>query len=156
MSLFLLLARHSNGADTHWVQASLTVWLYPDLMSELETAIKANLVTYYQMMLKNTYLGVNRPCQRQSAVATKVGFNFGRLDLGVAPGSKTKNGPRKSLPTAFPPLRRGRTCKVLARTRMRTRRTAQVQGKKLASMKVLGLDTHLCHVDLDLSSGRVG
>jgi mitosis inhibitor protein kinase SWE1 len=46
--------------------------------------------------------GRNRPWQ--SAVATKVGFNFGGLDLGAAPGVKMKNGPRKSLPVAFPPL----------------------------------------------------
>ena len=52
--------------------------------------------------LKNAYLGGNRPWQ--SAVAAKVGFNFGGLDLGPAPGGKTKNGPRKSLPAAFPPL----------------------------------------------------
>ncbi|KAF8441622.1 hypothetical protein L210DRAFT_3399167 [Boletus edulis BED1] len=52
--------------------------------------------------LKSAYLGGNRPWQ--SAVAAKVGFNFGGLDLGVAPGGKMKNGPRKSLPAAFPPL----------------------------------------------------
>ena len=52
--------------------------------------------------LKNAHLGGNRPWQ--SAVAAKVGFNFGGLDLGAAPGGKTKNGPRKSLPAAFPPL----------------------------------------------------
>ncbi|KAF8555319.1 hypothetical protein OG21DRAFT_1521869 [Imleria badia] len=52
--------------------------------------------------LKNAYLGGNRPWQ--SAVATKVGFNFGGLDLRAAPGVKMKNGPRKSLPAAFPPL----------------------------------------------------
>ena len=50
--------------------------------------------------LKNAYLGGNRPWQ--SAVASKVGFNFGGLDLGAAPGGKMKNGPRKSLPAAFP------------------------------------------------------
>ncbi|KAF8452168.1 hypothetical protein L210DRAFT_3660183 [Boletus edulis BED1] len=42
--------------------------------------------------------------QWQSAVAAKVGFNFGGLDLGVVPGGKMKNGPRKSLPAAFPLL----------------------------------------------------
>lgn len=52
--------------------------------------------------LKNAYLGGNRPWQ--SAVAAKVGFNFGGLDLGAAPAGKIKNGPRKSLPAAFPPL----------------------------------------------------
>lgn len=52
--------------------------------------------------LKNSHLGGNRPWQ--SAVAAKVGFNFGGLDLGAAPGGKMKNGPRKSLPAAFPPL----------------------------------------------------
>ncbi|KIJ67624.1 hypothetical protein HYDPIDRAFT_174044 [Hydnomerulius pinastri MD-312] len=52
--------------------------------------------------LKNTYLGGTRPWQ--SAVAAKVGFNFGGLDLGAAPAGKIKNGPRKSLPAAFPPL----------------------------------------------------
>lgn len=51
---------------------------------------------------KNAHLGGNRPWQ--SAVAAKVGFNFGGLDLGAAPGGKTKNRPRKSLPAAFPPL----------------------------------------------------
>ena len=50
--------------------------------------------------LKNAYLGGNRPWQ--SAVASKVGFNFGGLDLGAAPIGKIKNGPRKSLPAAFP------------------------------------------------------
>ncbi|KAF9222710.1 hypothetical protein BS17DRAFT_708453 [Gyrodon lividus] len=52
--------------------------------------------------LKNTYLGGNRPWQ--SAVAAKVGFNFGGLDLEAAPAGKMKSGPRKSLPAAFPPL----------------------------------------------------
>ncbi|KAH0827406.1 hypothetical protein J3R83DRAFT_4062 [Lanmaoa asiatica] len=52
--------------------------------------------------LKNAYLGGNRPWQ--SAVAAKVGFNFGGLDLGPVPAGKMKNGPRKSLPAAFPPL----------------------------------------------------
>ena len=52
--------------------------------------------------LKNAYLGGNRPWQ--SAVAAKVGFNYGGLDLGTAPAGKMKNGPRKSLPAAFPPL----------------------------------------------------
>ena len=51
---------------------------------------------------KNTYLGGNRPWQ--SAVAPKVGFDFGGFDLGAAPAGKIKNGPRKSLPAAFPPL----------------------------------------------------
>ncbi|KAG9316277.1 hypothetical protein JVU11DRAFT_2307 [Chiua virens] len=52
--------------------------------------------------LKNAHFGGNRPWQ--SAVASKVGFNFGGLDLGTAPVSKMKNGPRKSLPAAFPSL----------------------------------------------------
>ncbi|KAF9232741.1 hypothetical protein BU15DRAFT_90586 [Melanogaster broomeanus] len=52
--------------------------------------------------LKNTYLGGNRPWQ--SAVAAKVGFNFGESDFAEAPACKMKNGPRKSLPAAFPPL----------------------------------------------------
>lgn len=52
--------------------------------------------------LKNAYLGGNRPWQ--SAMAAKVGFNYGGLDLGAAPAGKMKNGPRKSLPAAFPPL----------------------------------------------------
>lgn len=52
--------------------------------------------------LKNAYLGGNRPWQ--SAVAAKVGFNFGGVDLGTAPAGKIKNGPRKSLPAAFPLL----------------------------------------------------
>ncbi|KIJ19055.1 hypothetical protein PAXINDRAFT_8404 [Paxillus involutus ATCC 200175] len=52
--------------------------------------------------LKNTYLGGNRPWQ--SAVAAKVGFDFGGLDLAAVPVGKMKNGPRKSLPAAFPPL----------------------------------------------------
>ncbi|KAF8127385.1 hypothetical protein EV363DRAFT_1452302 [Boletus edulis] len=34
----------------------------------------------------------------------KIGFNFGGLDLGVVPGGKMKNRPRKSLPAAFPLL----------------------------------------------------
>jgi mitosis inhibitor protein kinase SWE1 len=52
--------------------------------------------------LKNAHLGGNRPWQ--SAVANRVGFNFGGLDLGAAPAGKMKNGPRKSLPAAFPAL----------------------------------------------------
>ncbi|KAH7888468.1 hypothetical protein F5I97DRAFT_1803764 [Phlebopus sp. FC_14] len=58
---------------------------------------------------KTSYLAGDRPWQ--SAVAAKVGFNG--LDLGTAPVGKAKNGPRKSLPAAFPPLgarmRKGKT-----------------------------------------------
>ena len=52
--------------------------------------------------LKNAYLGGNRPWQ--SAVAAKVGFDYAGFDLGAAPAGKMKNGPRKSLPAAFPAL----------------------------------------------------
>ena len=52
--------------------------------------------------LKNVHLGGNRPWQ--SAVASKVGFDYAGLNLGVAPAGtgKMKNGPRKSLPAVFP------------------------------------------------------
>ncbi|KAH7920791.1 hypothetical protein BV22DRAFT_1073421 [Leucogyrophana mollusca] len=58
--------------------------------------------------LKNNHFGGNRPWQ--SAVAAKVAFNFG-FDLDAAPPGKAKNGPRKSLPAAFPVLS-GRKGKV--------------------------------------------
>ena len=58
--------------------------------------------------VKANYFGGNRPWQ--SAVANKVGFHFGDLGIesggqaGPGRGGKLKNGPRKSLPAAFPHL----------------------------------------------------
>ncbi|KAG8213596.1 hypothetical protein J3R82DRAFT_10265 [Butyriboletus roseoflavus] len=47
--------------------------------------------------LKNTYLGGNRPWQ--SAVAAKVGFNFGGLDLGAAPAGSDEDEDEENSPS---------------------------------------------------------